>query len=149
MVHNPVYNPTYTMSYDMPLGVRITDLPYFRVYSAGGGGGEHLERRKPQWSRVWTEDEESFLRDNVIDGTMTLREASIATGHTYDATRGKLKRMGRAGRNMEERRERTAEILRMYGDGQTPAQIAPQVELSVRSIQAIVHGQYWRVPNDA
>ena len=76
MIHNPVYNPTYTVFYKAcPMGMRITDLPCYRVTGVSAIGSY---RR-----RIWAPEETAFLQKQVIEGGMPIKAAAAALHRRY------------------------------------------------------------------
>ena len=133
-----IYQPTYTLEYDCPMGMRITDLPAYRVYAAGGGGAERLEDRVQH--KTWSKEDELFLFEHVINGSMTPSEAAAHLGCHYDRVSAKLYRVRRKYRKAEEHYERNGEIMQRHGAGESTESIAAAYGLSPRRIAVIIAG---------
>ena len=97
MSHNAVYNPTYTVFYKAcPMGMRITDLPCYRLT---GGSVVGSYRR-----RVWTPKETAFLQKQVIEGGMPIKAAAIVLHRRYRTTAERVHRLRKAIERQEERK---------------------------------------------
>jgi len=94
MIHNPVYNPTYTVFYKAcPMGMRITDLPCYRLTGNVGTGKQS----------VWSFAEEAVAM-RVVRGELTAKAAAEQLGRVYAQVGDKVYRMRKAIERREERK---------------------------------------------